>query len=464
MAGRSGKRCHRALLCFRHIRSPLFFCPLPFYKAGRRITATGEFPVKVLVLGAGVVGTCTAWWLSQDGHEVHVLDRQPAVARETSFANGGQVSVSHATPWASFHTLRKAVGWLGDKDAPLVMPLLRYDPALWRWILRFLVNCPRQAVEKNTLRTVHLALYSRETLKQMRKSLSLEYSCLSKGILHVFRNQHEYDFQCRSAEIMISAGLPQRILNRNELTDIEPALTTKAHELVGGIYSPDDESGDARAFTEALAAKAQQNGVTFHTGIQINHLLYDGTAIGGVSTNMGIYKADAFVIALGSYSPKLLAPLGLHLPVYPAKGYSITIPLADHAPGAPVVSVTDDENKMVFSRLGNRLRAAGTAQMTGWNTTLDQKRADVIRKHATSLFPDAGNYAASEIWCGLRPKTPDSVPYICKTPYRGLFLNTGHGTLGWTMSAGSGRLMADLVSGRTPDIDPTGYGLEKRVY
>lgn len=421
--------------------------------------------MKILVLGAGVVGTCTAWWLSRDGHEVHVLDRQNDVARETSFANGGQVSVSHATPWASFHTLRKAIGWLGQKDAPLVLSLLRHDPALWRWITHFLANCPERRVRDNTGRTVRLALYSRETLKEMRDSLSLDYFSLSKGILHIFRNQDEYRFQCRSAELMASAGLPQRIVDRRSLVALEPALARVEEELVGGIYSPDDESGDARIFTESLAAAARENGVEFHTGVEVRHLIHDTDHVSGVvTTGHGSYLADAIVLALGSYSPLLLQPLGLRIPVYPAKGYSITIPLADKAPGAPIVSITDDENKMVFSRLGNRLRAAGTAQLAGWNTKLEPERTDVIRKNAMSLFPDAGDYSTGEIWCGLRPKTPDSVPYVCRTPYRGLFLNTGHGTLGWTMSAGSGRLMADLVSGRRPDINPHDYGMARYLY
>jgi D-amino-acid dehydrogenase len=370
--------------------------------------------VKVLVLGAGVVGTTTAWFLARDGHQVTVVDRQPAAGLETSFANGGQVSVSHATPWATPRTPWKALRWLGRRDAPLVVRWGRRDPALWGWLLRFLVECAPGRSRANAAHTVRLALYSRSLLKEVRAETRVSYDHLERGILHIFRNQREFAVQCRWAEVMAAAGLPQEILAPAEMLRREPSLRDVAEDLVGGIWSPDDESGDAHRFTQGLAARAAEAGATFRFGEDIHGLDTDGGRVSGVRTERGRLTADAYVLALGSWSPLLVRPLGLRLPIYPAKGYSVTIPVGDAPTAAPMVSITDDEHKMVYSRLGNRLRAAGTAELAGWNRDLTP-RVEVIRENARRLFPRAGDFDRAEPWTGLRPKTPDSAPHRSAT-------------------------------------------------
>lgn len=414
--------------------------------------------MRVLVLGAGVVGATAAYHLMRDGHAVEVIDRQPGAGLETSFANGGQVSASHATPWATPHTPWKALRWLGREDAPLVFRAARWDPALWLWLARFLANCTPARTRVNTERTVRLALYSRESLKALRDALGLEYDAERRGILHIFRDPREYDAACVSAEMMADAGLPQTIMDRESLVQMEPALRSAAPRLIGGILSPDDESGDAHAFTAAMARLATEGGAVFHTGETILGLEVEGRRIAAVRTDKCRHTADAYVLSLGSWSPLVARDAGLRLPIYPAKGYSITVPVTGLAPH---VSITDDEHKLVYSRLGNRLRAAGTAELAGWDNTLNRQRALVVRDRAQELFPEAGDYEQAELWCGLRPKTPDSVPYVGPTPLPNLWLNTGHGTLGWTMAVGSARIIADLIAGRRPEIDISGLGLKR---
>lgn len=414
--------------------------------------------MKVLVLGAGVVGATAAWHLVRDGHEVEVIDRQPAAGLETSFANGGQVSASHATPWATPQTPWKALRWLGHDDAPLVFRAARWDPALWMWMARFLANCTPGRTRANTEKTVRIALYSRDALKALRAELDLHYDAETRGILHIFRETREYDRACASAEVMARAGLPQTILPATAVVQSEPALRSAAPDLVGGILSPDDESGDAHAFTATMARLAAEGGAVFHHGETVLGLDIESGRVIGVRTSHGRRTADAYILSLGSWSPLVARDAGLRLPIYPAKGYSVTVPVTGLAPH---VSITDDEHKMVYSRLGDRLRAAGTAELAGWNTTLNRPRALLIRDLAQALFPEAGDYEQAELWCGLRPKTPDSVPYVGPTPLPNLWLNTGHGTLGWTMAVGSARIITDLIGGRTPEIDVSGFGLKR---
>ncbi len=415
--------------------------------------------MRVVVLGAGVVGTAAAWYLAKAGHEVTVLDRREGAGLETSFANGGQISPCHAEPWANPHVLPKVLKWLGREDAPLLFRWGRWDPALWSWGLRFLGNCTRARADLNTERTLRVALYSRACLQDLRAETGLEYDQRRLGILHVYRSQREFDTACSTAQLMGEYGLRRLEKSAKDCVTIEPALSAAAHQLAGGIHTPDDESGDAHKFTHALAALAAQRGVDFRYGVTINALIKDGDRITGVETGKGLITADAYVLAAASYSPLLARPLGLRLPVVPAKGYSITLPVEGN--GAPFVSITDDEFKMVYSRLGDRLRAAGTAEMTGYDTSLNPRRWQLIRDRAKALFPHAGDYAKAEPWTGLRPVTPDSVPILGPTPIKNLFLDTGHGTLGWPMACGSGRVIADLVSGHQPDIDMTGLGLER---
>lgn len=415
--------------------------------------------MRVLVLGAGVVGTAAAWYLAKAGHEVTVIDRQPAPGMETSFANGGQISPCHAEPWANPGVLPKIAKWLGRKDAPLLFRLGRWDPELWRWGLRFLANCPGPRAAANMERTLRVAIYSRACLQELRAETGIAYDQRSLGILHVYRDGAEFAAARKAAGMMQDWGLDRLAKTTAECTAIEPALIPVADQLAGGIFTPGDESGDAHKFTLALAALAAARGVTFRHGVTVRALIHDVNRIAVADSDHGPLTADAFVLAAGSYSPLLARPLGLRLPVVPAKGYSITLP-AD-GPAAPVVSVTDDEHKMVYSRLGDRLRCAGTAEMAGYDTTLTEARWHLIRRHASALFPQAGDFDRAEPWTGLRPVTPDSVPILGRTPYANLYLDTGHGTLGWTMACGSGRALADLVSGRQPEIDMAGLGLDR---
>ncbi len=414
----------------------------------------------VLVMGSGVVGVATAWFLARDGHQVTVVDRQPGAGLETSFANGGQVSASHAEPWASPETLRKVLKWLGRPDAPLVFRWWRWDPALWSWLARFLSNCPAERARVNTERTLRVALYSRSVLRQLRADTGIRYDQRQQGILHFYRDKREFEHALRIAELMAAHGLPREPLTPSQCLTVEPALYGIQRELAGGLFSPYDESGDAHKFTTELARLAAEKGVLFLNGLQVRRLQQEGGRITGVVTDQGRVVADAYVLALGSWSPLVARSVGLGLPIYPAKGYSVTVGVTD-PDEAPTVSLTDDENKLVFSRLGDRLRVAGTAEFAGWNPEMTVRRAEVVLEKARKVFPAAGDWQAAELWTGLRPVTPDSVPIIGATAFPNLWLNTGHGTLGWTMSCGSGRIIADLVAGRRPEIPVDGLGLDR---
>jgi D-amino-acid dehydrogenase len=415
--------------------------------------------MKVLVMGAGVVGVATAYYLAKGGASVTVVDRRLGAALETSFANGGQISANHATPWAVPGAPLKALKWLGRVDAPLLVHL-RWDPALAAWLLRFLANCTRKRLRVNIERALRVALYSRTQLAALRAATSIEYDQLTRGILHIFRNRRDYREALSSVDLMNRLGCERRIVTAQECVALEPALAYAREKLVGGIFSPSDESGDAHTFAVRLAQCCAGLGVDFRWGETIWRLRSAGQRITGVETDAGVVEADVYVIALGSYSPLLLRPLGVSLPVYPGKGYSVTIPIGGHA-GAPMVSLIDDEFKMVYSRLGERLRVAGTAEFIGWDASVTEARARVLLARAVELFPDCGDFGRAEFWAGLRPSTPDGVPVLGRAGFDNLFLNTGHGTLGWTMACGSGRLVADLMLGRTPEISLDGLGIER---
>ena len=410
--------------------------------------------MKLLVLGAGVVGVSSAWYLSQAGHEVTVIDRQPGAGLETSFANGGQISVSHAEPWSNPHAPLRALAWMGREDAPLLFRL-RCDRALFDWSWRFLRECTPGRTRANIRDIVTLALYSRAQLKALRAETSLAYDHLERGILHVYTDAGEYETAIEAARVLREFGCDRRLVDAPTCVEIEPALAAARPLLVGGDYTADDESGDARAFTQGLAVRCAERGVVFRYGAAIEKLLPAGGQIAGVVVNTPTGRetlaADAYVAALGSYTPGLLRPLGIPLPVYPAKGYSATIPLKSSSV-APTVSMTDDGHKLVFSRLGQRLRIAGTAEFNGFNTELNEVRCEAMMRRARVLFPDLDPAGPPEFWCGLRPATPSNVPFIGRSRVPNLFLNTGHGTLGWTMACGSGRVLSDLVSGREPEI------------
>ncbi len=417
--------------------------------------------MKVVVLGAGVVGTATAYFLAEDGHQVTVLDRQAAPGLETSFANGAQISACHAKPWAAPQVPGQALLWMFKPDAPLLFKPWRWDPSLWSWGLKFLRNCTADRLRINMGRTLRVALYSRAVLKVLRQKTNIQYDQITQGILHIYRTPAEFAEGRDTAAQLAAMGLPQDVLTPAECVKVEPALAHGAKtDLAGGLLSPEDESGDAQKFTAALAKLAAARGVIFKGGVHIKRIEAQKGQITRVVTDHGDETGDAYVLAMGSYSPHFARDLGLALPIYPAKGYSISVEIENPA-AAPTVSITDETSFMVFSRLGNKLRVAGTAELAGWNTSLDPRRVEPLVRNAKSLFPNASAYKELHAWSGLRPATPDSVPILGTTSYSNLFLNTGHGTLGWTMACGSGRIIADLIAGRRPEIDLEGLGLDR---
>ena len=409
--------------------------------------------MKVIVLGAGVIGVAGAWYLAQAGHEVTVVDRRPEPGMETSFANGGQISAGHAEPWAKPEIIPKILRWLGREDAPLLFRP-RADLAQWLWGLGFLRECMPGRFERNTRALAGLAAYSRECLRSLRNRNGIQYDALSRGILHFCTEQRDFDALSRHAEAMRALGIRRQIKSAAECLAIEPALKGSQARVVGGIYTPEDESGDARKFTQELARLCREKGVLFETNTVVEAIEATGDSVQQVISSNKPLKADAYVVALGSYSPLLLRPLGIHIPVYPLKGYSITVPLGSAAQGegAPTVSLTDEAIKVVISRLGNRLRAAGTAELCGYDLAINPVRCDAILRRIRQLFPALAGVEAVERWAGLRPATPSNIPCIGKTRLKNLYLNTGHGTLGWTLACGSGAVLADLVSGRTPEV------------
>jgi D-amino-acid dehydrogenase len=419
-----------------------------------------------MVLGAGVVGTAAAWYLARAGHEVTVIERQGAAGLETSCANGGQVSASHAEPWANPGVPGKILQWLGREDAPLLFRP-RADWRQWVWGARFLLECLPARNRANTRQLLALALYSRALLQRLRRDTGLEYDHLARGILAFHGDEDDFRRAAAQAEAMRRHGCVCEVKSADECIAIEPAMRHAADRIVGGIYTPEDESGDAFKFTQGLARLAAGEGVRFQYGRTIKRLEAAGDRVRRVVLADGAGRddpviADAYVVALGSYSPLLLAPLGISIPVYPLKGYSITVPLE---PGdeAPAVSLTDVEHKLVFSRLGDRLRVAGTAEMGGYDTEVNDARCQAIVRRAFELFPGAGRPERAEYWTGLRPATPSNLPCVGRSRYANLFLDTGHGTLGWTLACGSGQALADMVSGRVPEPDFRFMGMPARA-
>ena len=412
--------------------------------------------MRLLVLGGGVIGVTAAWYLAGDGHDVTLVERQPGVAMETSFANGGQISASYAEPWANPEAPAKILQWLGRDDAPLLFRL-RADWRQWRWGLAFLYECLPSRTRHNTIQCLNLALYSRECLKALRAATGIVYDELARGILTFYTDQKEFAHGVAAADLMQQYGCDRDVKTVAECVAVEPALAQCSGRLAGGIYTASDEQGDAHKFTVELAKLAAGRGVRFRHGIHIDSIIPDGDAIGRVrvfdeENRPEDLSADGYVVALGSYTPLMLAGLGIPCNVYPAKGYSATISVGAHQ-GAPTVSLTDIEWKIVMTRLGDRLRVAGTAELAGWNADLNRTRCEALARRTFELFPDAGDRSDVHFWSGLRPATPGNVPLIGRTRYRNLWLDTGHGTLGWTMACGSGKALADVVGGRTPEVD-----------
>lgn len=415
--------------------------------------------MKVIVLGSGVIGVTSAWYLAAAGHEVTVVDRQSAPALETSYANAGEVSPGYSAPWAGPGVPVKAIKWLLMHHRPLVIrPQL--DWRMVRWGLAMLRNCTAARYEINKGRMVRLAEYSRDCLKQLRADTGIQYDERTQGTLQLFRTQKQLDGTGADIEVLRRYGVPFDLLDRAGCIRVEPALARVQDKFVGGLRLPGDETGDCFKFTQRLAQMAQQRGVRFLQGTAIERLESSGGRLTGVVTSAGTLSADAYLLALGSHSPTLLAPIGIDIPVYPVKGYSITVPITD-ASGAPESTVMDETHKVAVTRLGDRIRVGGTAELAGYSMQLHEPRRRTLEHVVTDLFPAGGDVGKAEFWCGLRPMTPDGTPVVGGTRLPNLWLATGHGTLGWTMAAGTGRVMADLIGGRAPEIDMAGLTIAR---
>ena len=424
--------------------------------------------MKVLVLGSGLLGVSSAYYLSQLGHDVTVVDRQANPAAETSFANGGQISVSHAEPWANPSAPLKVLQWLGKEDAPLLFRI-RADMRQWMWGLQFMRECTPARTRHNIEQIVRLGTYSRDMLQELRRSTGLHYDQRTQGILHFYTSQKEFEAAEGPAAQMRELGCDRRVVSADEAVKLEPALKHIRPQLAGATYTAEDESGDANQFARELVKLCEAAGVKFLMSHTITALRATGSGAGGqidhveATDGEGRFQklsADSYVLAMGSLSPLYAAPLGINLPIYPAKGYSVTMPVKD-ANMAHQVSLTDDEYKLVFSRLtpqagdprGDRLRIAGTAEFNGYDRDLNRVRCEAIVRRVEQLFPGAGDASQASYWTGLRPATPSNVPIIGKSKFPNLYFNTGHGTLGWTHACGSGKSIARIVSGVAPEVD-----------
>jgi D-amino-acid dehydrogenase len=407
--------------------------------------------MRVLVLGSGVVGVTSAYYLARQGHEVTVVDRQLAAGMETSFANAGQVSPGYSAPWAAPGIPIKAMKWLMMKHRPLVL-WPRTELRLWGWLAHMLANCTEEAYRRNKSRMVSLAEYSRDRLRELRQETGIAYDHREQGLLQLFRTQKQLDGIGEDTAVLDAYGVPYEILDRAGCIGVEPALGLVGGKVAGGLRLLGDETGDAHLFTQRLAVIAEQLGVQFRYSTSVQKLISDGDRISGVQVSSGeVLTADAYVAAMGSYTPQLVKPLGIQLPVYPVKGYSLTMPIVN-PDAAPVSTVMDETFKVGITRLGDRIRVGGTAELAGFSQRLRAPRRATLEHSVMDLFPQGGDVKQARFWTGLRPMTPDGTPVVGPTRYRNLYTNTGHGTLGWTMACGSGRVLADLISGRVPEV------------
>ena len=415
--------------------------------------------MKVAVLGSGVIGVTSAYYLAKAGHEVTVIDRQPGAARETSFANAGEISPGYASPWAAPDVPRKALKWLFMKNAPLILRP-KPDAAMLAWLLRTLLNCTPERYAVNKRRMMRLAQYSRECLIALRADIGIHYDERSQGTLQLFRTDKQVDAAAKDVAVLRGDGVPFEVLDPAGCIAAEPALARVRDLIKGGLRLPDDETGDCYKFTTQLADHAAAMGVTFRYGVTVRGITRQGGVIASVQTSAGDIVADTYVVALGSFTPAMVQALGLSVPVYPVKGYSITVPITD-AERAPVSTVMDETYKVAITRLGDRIRVGGMAEVSGFDQALPAARRATLEQSLGDLFPASGDVAAATFWSGLRPMTPDGTPVVGRTPIGNLVLNTGHGTLGWTMACGSGRVVADLVGGQAPEIDTSDLGLAR---
>ncbi|WP_374292458.1 D-amino acid dehydrogenase [Paenirhodobacter enshiensis] len=415
--------------------------------------------MKIVILGSGVIGVTSAWYLNQAGHEVTVIDREAGPALETSFGNAGEISPGYSAPWAAPGIPMKALKWMFMRHAPLVINL-RPDAHKVGWLGKMLLNCTSAAYAVNKSRMVRIAEYSRDCLRDLRAETGIHYDERTQGTLQVFRDPHQVESAAKDIAVLKADGVPFEVLDADGCVAYEPGLKKFKPQIAGGLRLPGDETGDCFKFTNALGEMAKAKGVTFRWNTEITGLETEGDRIVAARAGAERITADAFIVAFGSYSPFLVRPLGINLPIYPLKGYSLTVPIRDEA-RAPVSTVMDETYKVAITRLGDRIRVGGLAEINGFNMALDPRRRATLDKSLTDLFEGACDPAEALFWCGLRPMTPDGTPIIGRTRFSNLYLNTGHGTLGWTMSAGSGRLIADIVSGRKTGIDATDLGYDR---
>lgn len=423
------------------------------------IASPGASTVNIAILGSGVIGTSAAYYLAKAGHQITVIDRQPGAGLETSFANAGEVSPGYSAPWAGPGVPAKAIKWMLMHHSPLVIrPML--DLAMWRWGVSTLRNCTQSRYRINKGRMVRLAEYSRDCLRELRADTGISYDARTKGTLQLFRTQKQFDGTGKDIEILRQSGVPFQALDREDCTRYEPALADVKAKFVGGLRLPGDETGDCFKFTQELATMARALGAVFKHCVNIRGMSHENGRISSVRTDIGDITADAYLVALGSYSSLLLKSLRISIPVYPVKGYSITVPITDSR-FAPESTIMDETYKVAVTRLGDRIRVGGTAELAGYDLRLRDARRRTLNHVITDLFPRSGDVSKGDFWAGLRPMTPDGTPVLGPTPYSNLWLSTGHGTLGWTMAAGSGRLIADWIGGRNPEIDTEGLTMAR---
>lgn len=416
--------------------------------------------MKIVVLGGGVLGVSTAWYLALTGHEVTVVDRGTRVADETSYANAGMLSYGYTSPWAAPGVPLKAIKWAIQDLAPILVSPTGLNLETAKWMGRMLGQCTKKAYRTNKNRMLRVSQYSRECLRDLMEQASIEFDHRSRGTIELFRSQQKMDAIGADLASLKDCGVRHEVIGPAECIYHEPALGNVREKFVGGLRFPEDETGDCQKFTTALAEKAASIGVTFLMDTSIERLISESGKVVSVMTSRGAVNADAFVVALGSYSSILLRSVGLSLPIYPIKGYSLTLPIVD-GDKAPQSTVMDEEYKVAVTRFEDRIRIGGTAEIAGYDLTLHDKRRKPAQHVIEDLFPGAGDSTRADFWCGLRPMTPDSVPVIGATPIKNLYTNTGHGTLGWTMSQGSSRLLVDIINGKAPDIDPEGLSIHR---
>jgi D-amino-acid dehydrogenase len=415
--------------------------------------------MKVIVIGSGVIGVTSAWYLAQAGHDVTVIDRHNGAALDTSFANAGMISPGYTAPWAAPGVPLKAIGWLLSSHSPLILRPT-FSLAQYRWLWQMLMQCNSNCYTTNKARMMQLAEYSRDCLRDLRADTGINYEHRERGTLQVFRSKKQLKAASADIKVLQQCGVPFELLDVQGCIRTEPGLAGSAHKLTGGLLLPNDETGDCKLFTERLAALCEQQGVKFLFNTHIDELMSDGVRITGVRIGESVLNADRYVLAAGSYSPALLKPLGVDLPVYPVKGYSITAPVAQEST-APVSTVMDETYKVAVTRFDKRIRAGGMAELSGFNNTLRKQPLKTLSMVVNDLFPGAADLSQASYWSGLRPMTPDGTPVIGATRLPNLYLNTGHGTLGWTMSCGSGKLLSDLISGQRPAISSEDLNLTR---